>query len=804
VADIESIKIKNFRGVRTEVDLSLPGGQSLLLYGDNGTGKSTFLDAIEWFITDQVSHLVGEEIGKYGGLRNALCADEEESFVSLSFKTPKLSNQKALSLVKEKLKSEYVVAKTAEFESLIAALSREHLWIRNRDLVEFILGTKGKRLSDFSNIIGFDPVSSTKATLRKATNDIKTTIKHKNFQEYINSETSTIGNKLGAVVHNEEQFLKASNALLAKVAPDIKLKAFKDLAPAIKVLSGSQETLEAKQLRILQSAEAIGKDLTVSVSTFKDEIHKYIQAREKLRNDKSRLKQVVLSRLLEEASKILAHHGEDNCPLCLQKINREQLSKAISKRISDLKEVNEEAASLETHRKSISENIDLLVSTTKDFVESLEPLKSGKDSKQIASLEESVKLLEIIANDLNEPPLTQKVRYDASIYTKIVSFSKSLTDAAGLRANELKTQVSDSRIEAVAKLSVAKEAFEKSQRLKKEQEILNSHHYALDVLVTEFTKHQKDGMEVFLSAISRSINDYYIFMNEEKKVDDVKLVCLNDEGTGEFLGVAVNYRFHGRPAESPKELLSESQLNCLGLCLFLATVKEFNKKSGFVILDDVISSFDKNHRARFAQLLVSKFSDQQLLILTHETEWYEHLSYLVKSMGWKILQVRWSLEDGTSLAVSASNIKERIDEKIKTGEVDDLGNLIRRYGEQLLKEIAYEINAPVAFKFNELNEYRNFDEIYSAIRSQLKKHTDIAENEAILGLSSCQFFSTKASHDSGYKPNMADMKVALSCLEKFSDLFRCGECSRYVGTKYPNIPNKTITCKCGTKYLSWK
>ena len=47
---IKSIKIKNFRGAKEEVALESNRGRSVLLYGDNGSGKSSFLDAVEWFV----------------------------------------------------------------------------------------------------------------------------------------------------------------------------------------------------------------------------------------------------------------------------------------------------------------------------------------------------------------------------------------------------------------------------------------------------------------------------------------------------------------------------------------------------------------------------------------------------------------------------------------------------------------------------------------------------------------------------------------------------------------------------------
>ena len=51
---IKNIKIKGIRGAKDTLDLNL-NGKSILLYGDNGSGKSSISDAIEWFFTDKVS-----------------------------------------------------------------------------------------------------------------------------------------------------------------------------------------------------------------------------------------------------------------------------------------------------------------------------------------------------------------------------------------------------------------------------------------------------------------------------------------------------------------------------------------------------------------------------------------------------------------------------------------------------------------------------------------------------------------------------------------------------------------------------
>jgi len=54
---IEGIEIESFRGIRR---LSLPlEGRNLIVVGENGSGKSSIVDAIEYFFTGGIQHLEG-------------------------------------------------------------------------------------------------------------------------------------------------------------------------------------------------------------------------------------------------------------------------------------------------------------------------------------------------------------------------------------------------------------------------------------------------------------------------------------------------------------------------------------------------------------------------------------------------------------------------------------------------------------------------------------------------------------------------------------------------------------------------
>ena len=68
---IKQLEILGLRGIQEKFTLNL-AEKSILLYGDNGTGKSSISDSLEWYYTDNVSHLSSTEIILKDALRNAI------------------------------------------------------------------------------------------------------------------------------------------------------------------------------------------------------------------------------------------------------------------------------------------------------------------------------------------------------------------------------------------------------------------------------------------------------------------------------------------------------------------------------------------------------------------------------------------------------------------------------------------------------------------------------------------------------------------------------------------------------------
>ena len=349
-------------------------------------------------------------------------------------------------------------------------------------------------------------------------------------------------------------------------------------------------------------------------------------------------------------------------------------------------------------------------------------------------------------------------------------------------------------------MSQAVTAYEEYQRIEKEQGILTRQQVTFEALYADFIKRQEEALIVFLTIFSQDINDYYTTMNPREKVESIKLVPIKKDG--DLVGITIEYSFFDETKTHPIAYLSESHINCLGLSFFLASVKAFNKENKFFVLDDIISSYDRSHRAGFVKLLVEKFSDYQVILLTHEQEFFELVSSDVKSKGWSIKNFKWTKDSGTGVEKGTGDIKERILKKFKEKNTDGLGNDIRVYTEKAMKEVAFNIEARVEFRYNELNEKRMAPELLDAVQSRISKKSnelkDKANIERVKGMS--MFIGNITSHDNKFNESIEDLKVMWENIESAINAFYCNDCKKCISVKYFRSEERRVGKECRSRW----
>lgn len=80
---IDKITLENFRNYYGEISFDLTR-KITILHGDNGFGKSSFFDAIEWCFTSKISHLKGTDAEIKRDIFNKRCKLKESQVVSVS------------------------------------------------------------------------------------------------------------------------------------------------------------------------------------------------------------------------------------------------------------------------------------------------------------------------------------------------------------------------------------------------------------------------------------------------------------------------------------------------------------------------------------------------------------------------------------------------------------------------------------------------------------------------------------------------------------------------------------------------
>lgn len=802
---IKKISIAGLRGVQETMELTL-SEKSILLYGDNGTGKSSISDSLEWFFNDSVSHLSGSEIDLKDALRNANITDIDISSVEIDFTKPTFNSNKTLSNKKGKLVSDYS-NKSDDFDEFLNQTQSENLILRYQFLTDFIDKTKGDKLKSLSDVIGFSEVNKTKEVLKKAYNSIKTEIKNQNYESQINTQKQVQIEKIGAAIGVEKNLFEKINEIITPLKLSVVVKSFKDIDAVLTLLKAPANTKVLNELRFFENCKNSLTNLKGEIDLLNSEYEKYYTEFNKIADDVQSIMQVFFAELLKSGSNVIEkkYHKDDTCPLCLQPKGKDELLKDIKKRLKQIEESTKMKAAFDSAKQTVIKisterikRLDLLRSDAHYNEKTYEPIKKAIDAlaTKITAYEKDGNEKVTSGNKISEAKTLKLKEADFAILTTLTSKITAIQTA-------LKK---DNTAVTYSNISSAKDAFLRIKKFEKEKKVLEDQRASMEIIYNEFVKKQKEGLENFITTFSGTINEYYQFMNPGEQFKELRIVTIGDDD--ELNGITIEYKYNGNWVSPPQKYFSESHLNCFGLSFFLASVIAFNKENKFLLLDDVISSFDSNHRKRFADLIFEKFSDYQIILLTHELEWYQYVSQLAKRKSWLINEIKWSDTEGTHLEDKPTDLREIIELNLSKGNVDLLGNPIRKYLEHSLKEICANLEVKVNFKFNEVNEKRMPDELLNELKSKINKSSNElkAQMPSIDRIINSNILGNLLSHDNPFSPKLGDLKAFWADLNEIEKLFYCQEaaCKKPVLVKHYDTVKKRIRCGCDKINYDWK
>lgn len=795
---LRKLNITGFRGVLDTLPIDLgPQCQSIAIFGENATGKSSISDAVEWFYNDRVDHLWKENC-KEAALRNTLLPDKAQSTVALSFNSTLLDSSKTLSPSFFSTFSN----QTSEFASYLLEIQKgqERLILRNFDLLSFVTSTKTEKRQYLAKIIGYQALDDFRDVLSRTQTKLEGNADYLAAKRTAPQYQKEIFKIAGDVISTEKELSEAAQRLASAAGVSVSIQDHETYKAAMSTIGKriGETDKAAKQLQFTEASDNCAH-LSDKAERAKAAFNTFVPLYEKLAKSEDEIREIKLEHFLSLGSKTIedALTPPDSCPLCLQPKPWEDLKEELQTRIEKLQQSKQSYETVSTQKRTTLASLgdanttarDLLASATKagSNAEFVQTVKSYRDA--LTALE-----LEIDQKFDTYQPLSTNLE---SATVRVTAAAQGESERLKHEAEALKLSEEEQKLlDLLRNLGLMRTAFLKYVGASETKRKFDAQIKTISAVRTKFNEIHATTLQVALDRMTHDISRYYLAMHPHEYVDDIKLTVLDE-------GVEFEYRFHGKRVHPPLKYLSESHLNSLGIAVFLASAKLFNKINGFFVLDDVVTSFDSNHRVRLLRLLESEFADWQIVLLTHEPFWFEMIKREMTPQGWLISELE--LFSGTQVQIKGStkDLKEYIVRKRRDGTLTP--NDLRTCLERILKEICCALEVKLPFRYNDENERRMPGELLSELRSALKKKSPATKDEPIFSkIETSNLIATAGSHDSGPVLAPGDLAACFEDTLTLDRLFCCSDCGTSVSVeRYVGHENR-VYCKCGHKHLPWK
>lgn len=774
---LASLKIRWFRGASEEATFTL-GNKSFVVYGENGAGKSSFVDGIEYVLNQgRIGHLAHEHSGR-----------RQEKAI-LNTHTPEGEVGKVEIVLEDKSETCVSILRNGSFsmnpeDSEIQRWGYQHTILRQHELANFIIDTKGGKYSSLLPLLGLGDLEIAAENLRQ----LEKIVSEQAGISAKKAKLEDIEKKAGQVFSEQQKFDHALDALYKKYtrkerpydkesykqSVTIILDELKDRIDKLSEVEKTHTTLlEISRLPIVSNIELVRSSaLTLSKLT------------EPLINER-------LS-ILEEVDEFAKHLTPGNivdCPACGTSVSVESFNDHVANEKEKLKEAAK-------HFGNHKNNIRILCDTLQDF-KRLYNKAEVKDWQTLLKAENIKHLAKLNLDELRKNLTNEAVeKIEVHIIPILDLASETVKDAPPKIQELLDDQKSALLICEIIDSQTTAEYVSK-----------------IDLLIIFIAKLQKVMREEIrvrstttIGSISDDIARMWEILHPNEKIEDVHLYLPSDTDKA----IEIGLKFYGIEQPSPRLTLSEGHRNSLGLCIFLAMAKHNTEQAPPIFLDDVVVSFDRGHRGMVAELLEKEFSDRQIILFTHDREWFIELKHLLNSSTWEFRAlrpwddpstgIRWSEKDSTfddarSLVetepAAAGNTARKImdihlaiiSEKLEIKlpylhrERND-HRMAHDFLERIIK------NAPVCFEIQDGKAYKSFDSAYDFLRN--------ADNLLVA-------WGNRASHS--FDTTKSEAQKLIKACEDALNVFVCPSCKKMV-TKANDSSAKVRQCQCGT--LRWR
>jgi recombinational DNA repair ATPase RecF len=742
------LEIDGFRCFREKRILNFKEGRSLCLLAENGRGKTSIADALEFWSTGDVSWTHRDGIG----LGALIHLDRDDALVEVRVDGVGVASRKL-----QGRKAEPLVAGAGP---LAVDFRSEQLPIlHHRTMAGFVDKTANDKRTELLEALGLSELSEFRRGVRSAAQKSKRLEKEAGmqlidaehaWQEELDAETlATILKRLSRDAQLESE-IKDEKGLAAWEPKSSGPKRSIDILSLANEVAAADQALRETPLGLWESAVA----------------------------NREGAEQRNLSVLLEVGQQVVKDSDEDACPLCLVEQDRANLLERVRQRSAELAAATKDFDQAEDQVQQHQLAVNRLVRAVDGYLES----EHSELGEHESSLEISRQEFSSYAEALD---IARRNRSELS--TDIPEISREVLSELNRDALAAPADIGP----AMLRLSKLKGRLETLTRARARAKETMGKKRAAEAAADIADATVESAVQQALDQINEPLSSYYGLLVGQSAYTDLRLTYTE----GRAGGIEFEFKWDNRhPVKPPQKIMSESELNALGLALFLARIQVDAPTWRTMVLDDVIASFDSVHQTRLVRLLNQEFAGWQILLLTHDQQLSRTIN--AESPDWLLEKVTaWTPQEGPSFG--SGSMRKRLKERLDAGEpAEELGGLARQAIEEALERPVRRLGLQI--RHDPSNLY-SADEYRRALVDGLANGGFPRAEDSILDrLRTDGSISNRACHYRNHEPGVTeqDLRVLLDDLDALDRLFHCSTCGKKVW-EVPHQGSSRCQCECG-------
>jgi energy-coupling factor transporter ATP-binding protein EcfA2 len=567
---IKQIRAKAVRGLR-DLDLALDG-KSLLLYGENGSGKSSLVDALELLFRGSIQHLEGTQgisVQRHGAHielgREAVeitCTfDPGGVAITRTFETPPT--------IPHSLQAYWSDTTRTDF-------------LRRAQLLHFIHADPADRFRLLGQFIGLDELDKVELSFMRARDQLQAA------RDAASNEIDRIRQRLASIcptgTGEPDDVLRALN----KRAVGLGLAEIRDI-DEIKLTTGlwRQSARQEDSEKIAQLTRLRTEAIAIDIGDLPSDLDEHRSAYGGWVQRRADLARLTEARFLEQGEEMLRARDIGTCPLCEQDFDRGQVLTDVIRRRRQLDALSSEFAAFRQQSGRLSTRLGTLAKRVRALVQVLWS-EVDEDATFKRRLSDAADVVDRSAREVEESTTFESTpdwRAVKSSVQCIGDDARKLADAAAAKTNALAATETDKAIFAlVLDCEQLNREVKELNRRSTEFEAASDHASWAAHVFESFSTCKKDEVRETYEAIEGDVNEYYRRLHPDDQHAEIQLRLLEGRRASSVLTMCS----FGNEATDPRALTSEGHLDSLGVCIFLAFVKRFATASRLIVLDDVV------------------------------------------------------------------------------------------------------------------------------------------------------------------------------------------------------------------------